>query len=137
MSLQRFGVSMEASLLQRFDRLVRERGYASRSEAIRDMVRNWLVERSWQEEAAEVAGTITLLYDHHQSGLSDLLNDLQHGYHGRILSTMHIHLDHAMCLEVLAVRGGARELSEVAEKLISVRGVKHGKLTMTSTGKEL
>jgi len=135
--LQRFGVSMESSLLERFDALVRERGYANRSEAIRDIIRDVLVERQWEDEGTEVAGTITLVYDHHVNGLSDLLNDLQHEHYRSILSTMHIHLDEHNCLEVLVVKGRAGELRRIAERLIATRGVKHGKLTLTSTGKDL
>jgi len=135
--LQRFGVSMESSLLERFDALVRERGYANRSEAIRDIIRDVLVERQWEDEGTEVAGTITLVYDHHVNGLSDLLNEVQHEYYTSIVSTMHIHLDEHNCLEVLVVRGRAGELRRIAERLIATRGVKHGKLTLTSTGKDL
>jgi len=128
---------MESSLLERFDALVRERGYANRSEAIRDIIRDVLVERQWEDEGTEVAGTITLVYDHHVNGLSDLLNDLQHEHYRSILSTMHIHLDEHNCLEVLVVKGRAGELRRIAERLIATRGVKHGKLTLTSTGKDL
>ena len=135
--MQRFGVSMESSLLERFDALVRERGYANRSEAIRDIIRDVLVERQWEDEGTEVAGTITLVYDHHVNGLSDLLNEVQHEYYTSIVSTMHIHLDEHNCLEVLVVRGRAGELRRIAERLIATRGVKHGKLTLTSTGKDL
>jgi len=91
----------------------------------------------WEKEDKEVAGTVTLIYDHHVRGLSDLLLELQHSYHHLILSTMHMHLDHHNCLEVLAVKGTAGEVREVAERLISVKGVKHGRLTITSTGKNL
>ncbi|HAA35142.1 MAG TPA: nickel-responsive transcriptional regulator NikR [Firmicutes bacterium] len=135
--LIRFGVSISESLLEAFDRLIVKKGYNNRSEAIRDLIRNQMVEMAWEKEDEEVAGTVTLIYDHHVRGLSDLLLELQHNYHHLILSTMHMHLDHHNCLEVLAVKGMAREVRQVAEKLISVKGVKHGKLTITSTGKNL
>lgn len=135
--LIRFGVSISESLLEAFDRLIVKKGYNNRSEAIRDLIRNQMVEMAWEKEDEEVAGTVTLIYDHHVRGLSDLLLELQHNYHHLILSTMHMHLDHHNCLEVLAVKGTAREVRQVAEKLISVKGVKHGKLTITSTGKNL
>lgn len=135
--LVRFGVSISEGLLEAFDKLIAQKGYHNRSEAIRDLIRNQLVEMRWEKEDEEVAGTVTLIYDHHVRGLNDLLLELQHDYHDLILSTMHMHLDHHNCLEVLAVRGTAREVHEVAERLISVKGVKHGKLTITSTGKDL
>jgi CopG family nickel-responsive transcriptional regulator len=135
--LIRFGVSISESLLEAFDRLIVKKGYNNRSEAIRDLIRNQMVEMAWEKEDEEVAGTVTLIYDHHVRGLSDLLLELQHNYHHLILSTMHMHLDHHNCLEVLAVKGTAREVRQVAEKLISVKGVKHGRLTITSTGKNL
>lgn len=135
--LIRFGVSINEALLEDFDRLIVRRGYQNRSEAIRDLIRNRLVEITWEKEDEEVAGTVTLIYDHHVRGLNDLLLELQHNYHHLILSTMHLHLDHHNCLEVLAVKGTSKEVREVAERLISVKGVKHGKLTITSTGKNL
>ena len=135
--LVRFGVSINEGLLEAFDKLIVQKGYQNRSEAIRDLIRNQLVEMQWEKDDEEVAGTVTLIYDHHVRGLSDLLLELQHDYHDLILSTMHMHLDHHNCLEVLAVKGTSREAHEVAERIISVKGVKHGKLTITSTGKDL
>jgi len=101
------------------------------------MIRNQLVETAWSDGEEEVAGTITLVYDHHVRGLSEVLTELQHDYHHLILSTMHLHLDHDHCLEVLAVKGKAEDARRVAEALISVKGVKHGQLAITSTGKNL
>lgn len=135
--LVRFGVSMGPELLDRFDGLLRRKGYANRSEAIRDLVRNSLVEEVAEESTAEVAGTVTLIYNHHVSGLSDLLNDLQHDFHEAIVSTLHVHLDAHNCLEVLVLKGTAGAVKQIADRLISVKGVKHGKLTLTSTGKGL
>ncbi len=137
MSLQRFGVSMKEELLGKLDRLVDEKGYSSRSEAIRDMVRQQLVLAEWEDREAEVAGTITLLYDHEVEGLCDGLTSLQHQYHDAIMATMHLHLDHHHCLEVLIVKGRAGRLQKLADELAHRKGVKHGKLTVSSTGKEL
>ena len=134
--LKRFGVSMDGELLARFDELIRSLGYANRSEAIRDLVRERLVQREW-EEGVEVVGVITLLYDHHKRELVDRLIDFQHEHHELILSTMHIHLDEANCLEVLAVRGEGPKVQELADRLRGLKGVKHGELTATSTGKAL
>lgn len=135
--LVRFGVSINEDLLHKFDHLIVQKGYNNRSEAIRDLIRNQLVELEWEDEDQEVAGTITLIYDHHVRGLSKLLLEVQHDYHGLILSTMHLHLDHHNCLEVLAVKGLVREIRQAAQQLIGVRGVKHGRLTITSTGRNL
>lgn len=135
--LIRFGVSINEDLLEKFDKLIVQKGCNNRSEAIRDLIRNQLVELEWENEEEEVAGTVTLIYNHHVRGLSDLLLELQHDYYQLILSTMHLHLDHHNCLEVLAVKGTTREIRQLAERLISVKGVKHGKLTITSTGKNL
>ncbi len=135
--LTRFGISMSESLLQQFDKMINRKGYKNRSEAIRDLIRNELVEESWQSEDEEVAGTITLVFDHHVKGLSSLLTELQHDYHQLILTTTHVHLDHNNCLEVLVVKGRAGDAKGVAEKLISIKGIKHGRLTITSTGSSL
>ncbi|NMB35993.1 MAG: nickel-responsive transcriptional regulator NikR [Firmicutes bacterium] len=135
--LVRFGVSISAGLLESFDRIIEKKGYSSRSEAIRDLIRNQLVKMEWESEDEEVAGTITLVYDHHARGLSNQLLEVQHSYHDLILSTMHLHLDHHNCLEVLAVQGATKKIREIAERLISIKGVKHGQLTITSTGKNL
>ncbi len=133
----RFGVSMEKNLLASFDELNSRKGYTNRSEALRDLVRDHLVEEEWRTEKKEMTGTITIVYNHHSRGLSDTLTDLQHQFLNLIISTMHVHLDEDNCLEVLVVKGMVDKIKPVADKLISTRGVKHGKLTMTTTGKEL
>lgn len=133
----RFGVSMEKNLLASFDELISRKGYANRSEALRDLVRDHLVEEEWKVEKKEMIGTITIVYNHHTRGLSDILIDLQHHFHNLIISTMHLHMDEDNCLEVLVVKGMVDKVKSIADKLISTRGVKHGKLTMTTTGKEL
>ena len=135
--LVRFGVSMHENLLQQFDTLLSHKGYANRSEAVRDLIRDHLVEEEWREKDREMIGTITMVYNHHTRGLSDSLTDLQHHFHNLVISTMHLHLDKDNCLEVLVVKGTVDKIKTVAETLISTRGVKHGKLTMTTTGKEL
>ncbi len=135
--LVRFGVSMDENLLQRFDTLISRKGYANRSEAMRDLIREHLVEEESREKGREMIGTITMVYNHHTRGLSDSLTDLQHHFHNLVISTMHLHLDEDNCLEVLVVKGKVDKIKSIADKLISTRGVKHGKLTMTTTGKEL
>lgn len=134
--LTRFGVSMDAELLARFDELIREQGYANRSEAIRDLVRERLVRAEW-EAGAEVVGVITLLYDHHKRELTDRLTELQHHHHDLIIATLHVHLDEDNCLEILAVRGPGAEVQKLADLLRGLKGVKHGQLAVTSTGKGL
>lgn len=120
-----------------FDKKIVARGYANRSEAVRDLIRNRLVEMEWEDENQEVAGTITLVYDHHVRGLSHLLTELQHNWHELFLTTTHVHLDHHNCLEVLVIKGPAGKVREVADRLVGVKGVKHGQLTIASTGQAL
>jgi CopG family nickel-responsive transcriptional regulator len=136
-TLTRFGIAMDSQLLKRFDDFIIQRGYANRSEAIRDLVRDRLVRTSWEEGDEEMVGTITLVYNHHQRELTEKLTSQQHDFHHAILSAMHVHLDQHNCLEILAVRGPAKVIRQIADQLISVRGVKHGKLVMTSTGEGL
>ena len=135
--LIRFGISMEKELLDRLDQEIVKRGYPNRSETIRDLIRNQLVELDWSQDKEEVAGTITIIYNHHVRGLSDLLLELQHDHHDMIISVMHVHLEHDHCLEVMVIKGAASEAKKLAGRLIGVKGVKHGKLTITSTGKRL
>ncbi len=137
MSVKRFGISLESPLLNRFDRLIKKKGYASRSEAIRDLIRDSLVTEEWESYNTETVGTITLVYSHDTKELSDNLNDIQHHYHQLVMSTMHIHLDGHNCLEVIVVKGKSEDIKAVADRLIGTKGVKHGKLTATTTGKRL
>lgn len=137
MSIVRFGISLENALLERFDSLIKKKGYASRSEAIRDLIRDTLVMEEWETVTAETVGTITLVYAHDTRELADTLTDLQHHYHTAIISTMHIHLDEHNCLEVIVVKGRAKDIKTIADRLIGTKGVKHGKLTVTTTGKHL
>ena len=136
-TLERFGVSMEDELLARFDALLAERGYQSRSEAIRDLVRQELVTDQWADPNADVVGTVTIVYEHHEHELSNTLADLQHQYHNHILCSTHIHLDPHNCLEVVIVRGESEKVKYIANALINTRGVKHGQLVCTTTGKEV
>jgi len=133
---QRFGVSMDETLLAKLDAFIKGKGYANRSEAIRDFVRENLVEEEW-ETGKPVVGTVTLIYDHDAPPLPKKLTDLQHHFHKEIISTTHIHLDEHNCLEILALKGQGAKVKAIADKLIAAKGVKHGKLVMTTTGKGL
>ena len=131
----RFGVSMDSRLLKQFDKYINQKGYANRSEAIRDLIRNNLVEEEWEVGTGETVGTITIIYNHHKRELTDTLTNIQHKYHASMISTMHVHLDSHNCLEVLVVKGKAREIKIVADRLIGTKGVIHGKLTTATLGK--
>jgi CopG family nickel-responsive transcriptional regulator len=133
----RFSVSLPRALLQQLDEMTGEKGYDNRSLAIADMIRDQLVEHRQKFGSAEIAGTITLVYDHHKMHVQETLTDIQHDHHDVILSTVHVHLDHHNCLEVLLVRGKPPVIRKIADELIAAKGVKHGKLTMTTTGKDL
>ncbi|RMG95706.1 MAG: nickel-responsive transcriptional regulator NikR [Candidatus Dadabacteria bacterium] len=131
----RFGISMDEQLLDRFDELIARKGYANRSEAIRDLIRNALVEDQWSRGDEETVGTVTLVYDHHVRDLADKLTEHQHDHHDAIISALHVHLDHDHCLEVVVVRGPAERVRRLADELIGTKGVKHGKLVTTTTGR--
>jgi CopG family nickel-responsive transcriptional regulator len=133
----RFGVSIDSQLIKKFDALIGRKGYTSRSEAIRDMIRDSLVDEEWETEDRETVGTITLVYNHHTRELDHALTDMQHKSFHQIISALHVHLDAHNCLEVLVVKGKSSEIRKIADRLIGTRGVKHGKLTTTTTGKEL
>lgn len=133
----RFGISLDEKLLQSFDQLIEQKSYMNRSEAIRDLIRASLVEERLGSEAQQAVGTVTLVYNHHVRDLSDKLTEQQHAYHDQIISALHVHLDAHNCLEVLVVRGAVREIKQIAHELIGVKGVKHGKLVMTTTGEDL
>jgi CopG family nickel-responsive transcriptional regulator len=133
----RFSVSLPQRLLRDLDAMARQKGYDNRSLAIADMIRDRLVEHRQQDGDQDIVGTITLVYDHHKRQVQSTLTDLQHDHSDVIVSTMHIHLDHDHCLEVLAVHGPAHIIKRTADALIAVKGVKHGRLTVTSTGKDL
>ena len=132
--LSRIGVAIDTELLEKFDRLIERRGYANRSEAFRDLIRDQLIETARQQPDSEVVGTVTLVYDHHVRMLNEKLTDMQHDHYHHILSTLHVHLDHDNCLEVLVLKGKTRAVEKIADALISTKGVKHGRLTITTTG---
>jgi CopG family transcriptional regulator, nickel-responsive regulator len=136
--LVRFGVAMDEELLGAFDDLVARRGVGvNRSEAVRDLVRDALVDAEWEDSTGEIVGTVTMVFDHHASDLSDKLDALQHAHHERIISSMHVHLDAHNCLEVIVVRGTSAQVRAIAEGLLGTKGVKHGKLVSTTTGRHL
>jgi CopG family nickel-responsive transcriptional regulator len=135
--ITRFGVSIDSQLIKKFDALIGRKGYATRSEAIRDMIRETLVEQEWESGEHETVGTITIVYNHHTRELEHALTDMQHKSFHQIVSTLHVHLDAHNCLEVLVVKGKSQEIRKIADRLIGTKGVKHGKLTTTTTGKEL
>jgi len=135
--LTRFGVSIEVGLLGQFDRLLAKKGYANRSEALRDLIRESLVKEQWELGTGEAVGTVTLVYNHEVHELADKLTDLQHGHYKQIVSTLHVHLDPHHCLEVLILRGKAKDLKAIADRLIGTRGVKHGTFSATSEGRTL
>ncbi len=132
MGLVRTGVALDSDLLRRFDRLIRGEGYENRSEAFRDLIRDRLNEASVQSSDVFVVGAVTLIYNHHWRLLPDKLMELQHEYHEVIISTVHSHLDHDMCLEVVVVRGRVRQVQELGSRLIGLKGVEHGKLVMSA-----
>lgn len=132
--LSRIGVAIDSELLKKFDALISRKGYTNRSEAFRDLIRDELVQQAWERSNSLVVGTVTLVYDHHVRLLSERLTEMQHETYHNILSTLHVHLDHDNCLEVLVLKGKAAAVRRIADALISTKGVKHGRLTITSTG---
>jgi len=133
----RFSISLPQALLADIDAMLHQKGYDNRSLAIADMARDWLVEHRSANPNRTIAGAITLVYDHHKHHLQETLTHIQHDHHKLILASLHVHLDHHNCLEIIAVRGAAREVQAIADALIGAKGVKHGKLTVTSVGKDL
>ena len=141
--IQRFGISIDSNLLAQFDQLIETKGYTNRSEAIRDLIRDYLVEEEWQHQADDASagqtavGTITLVYNHQIREMADRLTDLQHQFHEQIVSVLHVHLDAHNCLEVLVVKGNKSDIQMIAGRLSSTKGVKHCKLVTTTTGSNL
>lgn len=135
--LTRFGVSLDEELLEPFDALCAVKGYSNRSEAIRDLIRKALVAEEGQQADGQGAGTLTLVYDHHKNDLARRLTQMQHDEHDIIIATLHVHLDHHNCLEVLILKGEAARVRALADKLISCKGVKHGTFSGTTTGQDL
>lgn len=135
--ITRFGVSVPQELIEQFDELIRAKKYRNRSEAIRDLIRDYLVANEWEIGAGQVTGTVTIVYDHHVRELSGNLTSLQHDSHDVISCSTHVHLDEHNCLEVIVLHGTPEQVKSVADRLISARGVKHGKLVCTTTGRKL
>ena len=133
-STVRFSVSLPGQLVEAFDASIETKGYATRSEAVRDLMRQNLVDEQWETIGEAVIGTVTIVYDHHTRELSSVLNSLQHDLHESIVCTTHVHVDAHHCLEVIVVRGSGEQVRSIADRLISTRGVKHGKLVCTTTG---
>ena len=133
----RYTVSMDGRLLARFDEMIARKNYANRSEAIRDLIRDALVEQEWAAPGEKVAATVTLVYGHHHGGVAERLADVQHHHHGTVVSATHVHLDNDNCLEVIILRGRCREVKALAEELVAIKGVKHGKYAFTTEGKDL
>lgn len=134
--LVRTGLSLERDLLEKFDETIAARGYENRSEAIRDLIREHLVAEEGDQNRV-IAGTLTLVYDHHRPNLTERLVEIQHRAHTQVLAATHVHLDHHNCLEVVIMRGRSAELRKIADQILSMRGVKHGKFVITSAGKGL
>jgi CopG family nickel-responsive transcriptional regulator len=137
--LERIGISLEDHLLEQFDRVIAEKGYVNRSEAIRDLIRDMLVQRDWSQSSGreERVAVVTLVYDHDSSSLAQKLAHIQHENHKAVVSALHVHMDEHNCLEVLVLRGSARDVVSMGEGLVSTKGVKYGKLVPATTGQTL
>ncbi len=137
--IERIGISLEQDLLRQFDQLIEQKGYVNRSEAIRDLIRETLVQREWSEAAGaeEQVAVVTLVYDHDSSSLAQKLAHLQHENHKAVVSALHVHMDAHNCLEVLVLRGRARDVLRMGEGLVSTKGVKFGRLVPATTGQTL
>jgi len=135
--ITRFGMSMDSRLLEKFDSLIKELGYQSRSEAIRDLIRERLVEAEWEEEDKETVGILGLVYNHEVRALTETLTSIQHRHFDLIVSSTHIHLDHHNCLEVIVFKGKSSLIKKTSEELLSTKNVKHGKLLMTTSGENV
>lgn len=129
--LKRFGVSMDEALLQSFDELIKQKGYQNRSEAVRDLVRQALVQKTWEDDEQLVAGSILIFYDHHRKDMMQELTKIQHEIHDSVLATTHFHIDHHNCLEIIVIKGKAGKLREISDQIISLKGVKYGKFTVS------
>ncbi len=134
--LVRTGVSLERELLKRFDKVIGRKGYQNRSKAIRDIIRELIVEEDTDENKI-VAGTLTMVYDHHRPNLADKLIEAQHHAGSKVLAATHVHLSHDYCLEVVIMKGRSEDLRRLGDQILSLRGVKHGRLVITTTGKNL
>ncbi|MEW5816348.1 MAG: nickel-responsive transcriptional regulator NikR [Spirochaetota bacterium] len=133
--IRRFGVSLEDNLLEKFDSFIIAQGYTNRSEAIRDLIRDALVKKEWLEGEEETAGIAVLVYDHHQYELAQKLTHMQHHAYNYVVSSLHSHMDSNNCLEAIILKGKAKDIQKIADKLISTKGVKYGQFVGATTGK--
>jgi len=133
--IKRFGVSIAPDLLKKFDKMIKKEGYTNRSEAIRDIIRKNLVVEKSMDPGAEAIATLTMIYDHHTGNVTNKLLAIQHDHHNQILSTTHIHVDHYNCLEVLVLKGKIGYIQNLADRIKSIKGIKHGELVITETFK--
>jgi CopG family nickel-responsive transcriptional regulator len=131
--IKRFGVSIEDELLERFDEVIGKKGYNSRSEAVRDLIRDYIIKEKWETKGIKVAGTISIIYDHDIHGLVDKLLDIQHHFHDIIISTLHIHFDEKNCLEVLVIKGKVERIKKLYDEISSIKWVKHTNISITDT----
>jgi len=130
--IMRFGVSIEPNLLEKFDQMIKKKGYTNRSEALRDLIREHLIVKQVKTPSTEVIGTLTMVYDHHSGPLVERLLNIQHDHHHEILTTTHIHIDHNTCLEVLVLNGKTQNIQKLADTIKALKGIKHGELVLTS-----
>ncbi len=135
--VKRFGISIESDLADRFDHHILAEGYSNRSEALRDLMREHLVADQWNLDGTVTVASLSLVYNHHQRDLGDTLTDIQHDHHEIIISSLHVHIDHDNCLEVIILKGPNTEIKSLSDRLMATRGVKHAKLTMTTTGRDI
>ncbi|MBN2440033.1 MAG: nickel-responsive transcriptional regulator NikR [Spirochaetales bacterium] len=133
--LKRFGVSLEDDLLDQFDSLCDKQGYTNRSEAIRDLIRNALINKEWLEGTEETTGVVMIVYDHHQYHMAQKMTNLQHEHFTNIIASLHSHLDHHNCVEIILLRGKAKEIQPIADSIVSTKGVKYGHFIPATTGK--
>ena len=131
--ITRFGVSIELDLLKKFDKMIKKEGYTNRSEALRDLVRKNIITEKIKDKESNAIGTLTMIYDHHTGNLTNKLLDIQHDHHHAILTTTHIHIDHSNCLEVLVLKGKTGDIQKLADKIKSIKGIKHGELVITKS----
>ena len=136
MGVSRFSISMDESLLKQFEAYKRQEGYPTRSEAVQALIRQALVRKEWNENA-EVIGAITIVYDHHQRGLSEKLTAIQHRFESLVVCVQHVHVDHHNCLEVLIVRGAASDIRKLAKALKALKRLKHDGMVAATTGQSI
>ena len=135
--LKRFGISLEESLLTQFDSLCKKQGYTNRSEAIRDLIRNALIQKEWFEGNTETTGVVMIIYDHHQYQMAQKITNIQHEHFVSIVASLHSHLDHHNCVEIILLRGKAKRIQYIADNIISTKGVKYGQFIPATTGKSI